>query len=91
MFATRTGVPIDQDRVRSRMLPKVVEAADVPVRTLHEIRHSHAGILLEAQTPLKVVQERLGHQDPATTLETYSHVTSRLEGGAVAALTSALG
>ena len=91
IFATRTGTPIDQNRVRSRMLSKVIEEAGVSRRTLHEIRHSHAVILLEAGTPLKVVQERLGHKDPATTLKTYSHVTTRMEGGAVAALMDGLG
>ncbi len=88
VFATGTGTPLDQDRVR-KLLVQVVRAADVPTRTLHEIRHSHAVILLEAGTPLKVVQLRLGHSDPAITLRTYSHVTTALEGGAVRALDAA--
>ena len=90
IFATQTGVPIDQDRVR-KLLGKVLRFADVPTRTIHEIRHSHAVALLERGISLKVVQLRLGQADPAVTLRTYSHVTTALEGGAVRALEDALG
>lgn len=43
--------------------------------TSHDIRHSHATLLLEANSPIKAVQERLGHSDVKTLLEIYAHVT----------------
>lgn len=41
----------------------------------HKLRHTHATQLLENGATIKMVQERLGHSSPQTTLETYSHVT----------------
>lgn len=39
----------------------------------HDLRHSHASILLSAGESLKAVSQRLGHADPAMTLRVYAH------------------
>ena len=41
---------------------------------LHDLRHTHASLLLQAGTHPKVVSERLGHAKVGITLDTYSHV-----------------
>lgn len=41
---------------------------------LHDIRHTHSALLLQQKTPIRVVQERLGHSDPAITLRIYGHL-----------------
>jgi integrase len=41
---------------------------------LHDLRHTHATLLLKAGVPLKVVSERLGHATPAFTMAVYQHV-----------------
>ena len=41
---------------------------------LHDLRHSHATILLRDRENVKVVCERLGHASVTVTLTTYSHV-----------------
>ena len=46
---------------------------------LHDIRHSHASMLLELGTPIKQVSERLGHENIETTLQTYSHIHENKE------------
>jgi integrase len=46
----------------------------VPVIRLHDLRHTHASILLRKGVPVKVVSERLGHKDAAVTLGVYAHV-----------------
>lgn len=51
-----------------------VEACDVPTIHLHDLRHTHATLLLRAGVNPKVVSERLGHSSVAFTLETYAHV-----------------
>lgn len=43
-------------------------------RRFHELRHTHATWLIEGGTSLKVVSERLGHADVATTHRYYSHM-----------------
>ena len=51
---------------------------DMPFR-FHDLRHSHASLLLEADVNVKVIQERLGHSTINTTLNVYSHVSQKLE------------
>ena len=53
---------------------RAVKAAGVPEIRLHDLRHSHASLLLAAGVNPKVVSERLGHSSVAFTLDTYAHV-----------------
>ena len=41
----------------------------------HDLRHTHATLLLLAGINPKIVQERLGHASIDMTLDTYSHLT----------------
>ncbi len=41
---------------------------------LHDLRHSHASHLIELGVSPVLIQERLGHEDIETTLNTYSHL-----------------
>jgi integrase len=45
----------------------------LPVITVHDLRHTHASLLLSAGEPVKIVSERLGHSSAAITLNTYAH------------------
>ncbi len=40
----------------------------------HDLRHTHASNLLRDGIPVNVVSQRLGHAEPAITLNVYSHV-----------------
>ena len=51
----------------------LVAKAGVSHVRLHDLRHFHASVLLQANTHPKIVQERLGHANISITLETYSH------------------
>jgi integrase len=46
----------------------------LPVIRLHDLRHTHATLLLLAGVPVHVVSERLGHASPVITLSVYAHV-----------------
>jgi integrase len=46
----------------------------LPVIRLHDLRHTHATLLLAAGEPVKVVSERLGHANATITLTVYQHV-----------------
>lgn len=53
---------------------KQMSRAGVPRITFHDIRHTHATLLLLNGENPKVVQERLGHADISVTLNIYAHV-----------------
>lgn len=46
----------------------------LPRIRLHDLRHTHATLLLRDVQPVKVVSERLGHASPMITLSVYAHV-----------------
>lgn len=58
---------------------------------LHDLRHTHATILLRRGVHPKIVQERLGHATIAVTLDTYSHVLPDMQQAAVSALDAVFG
>jgi integrase len=45
-----------------------------PMITIHDLRHTHASLLLAAGEPVKTVSERLGHASVTVTLTVYGHV-----------------
>lgn len=48
--------------------------AAIPWMQPYTFRHTMATLLIRSGIPIKVVSERLGHEDIATTLRTYAHV-----------------
>ncbi|MGZ4509462.1 tyrosine-type recombinase/integrase [Oryzihumus sp.] len=46
----------------------------LPVIRLHDLRHTHATLLLAAGKPVKVVSERLRHANATITLTVNQHV-----------------
>jgi len=55
---------------------------DLPRIRLHDLRHTHATIALNAGIPPKVISERLGHESPAFTLKQYAHVIPGMQADA---------
>lgn len=53
---------------------------------LHEIRHAHCTHLLDANVPVHVVQARMGHEDPQTTLRVYARLAKASDAAAADAL-----
>lgn len=47
--------------------------------SFHSLRHTHATMLLENGAKMKEVQHRLGHAKITTTMDTYSHVTRKMQ------------
>lgn len=58
----------------SRELKKYAKIANVKEIRVHDLRHSHASLLIEQGIQPNIVQERLGHEKIETTLRTYSHL-----------------
>lgn len=84
VVATVEGRMANPDTVSSAW-GRFVRTRKLPPITFHGLRHSYATDLFsEGDGMLKIVQERLGHADPATTARVYLHVTEEASAAAVA-------
>lgn len=52
---------------------------DIPVISIHGLRHTHASLLLFAGVSIASVAQRLGHSSMTTTQKTYLHIIRELE------------
>lgn len=82
VFPGKFGSPRDPAKV-SLKCKKLATAIGRPDFTMHDTRHTHATLLLEAGVNFKVVQMRLGHSSYQQTMDTYSHVTPIMEADVV--------
>jgi integrase len=48
--------------------------AQLPKIRFHDLRHTHASLLIADGVNIKVVSERLGHAHPSFTIHTYQHL-----------------
>ena len=69
--------------VLTQTFERIVRSAGLPRIRLHDLRHTHASLLVQAGTPIKVVAERLGHANPGFTMQTYQHVLPGMQAEAV--------
>lgn len=81
VFADPDGRPVHPD-LYSQTFDRLVAAADVPRIRLHDLRHTHATILLKEGVPAKVVSERLGHANVAFTMSVYQHILPGMQADA---------
>ena len=54
---------------------------------VHDLRHSHASLLIELGYSPLLIADRLGHENIETTLQTYSHLYPNKESALIADLT----
>lgn len=60
-------------------LTRKCKEANVPLITIHGLRHTHASILLFAGVSIASVAKRLGHSSMTTTQKVYLHIIQELE------------
>lgn len=58
----------------AKLINDVSPLANIPVIRIHDIRHSHASMLINANVQPLLISERLGHENIQTTLNIYSHL-----------------
>jgi integrase len=78
VFRSRVGTPINPRNV-VRKFTEIQTDLKISTITFHEIRHTHATMLLQSGEHIKVVSERLGHASVSTTLDLYSHVLPNMQ------------
>jgi integrase len=78
VFCHPDGTPMRPDNV-SRAFARISHKAGLQGARFHDLRHTHATLMLKQGVHPKIVQERLGHATIAVTLDTYSHVLPGLQ------------
>lgn len=58
----------------SQLFGRIIATTDLPRIRFHDLRHTHASLLVAAGVPIKVVSERLGPAHPGFTMHTYQHL-----------------
>lgn len=80
VFPTLEGKPVCRDwLLRVAFYPALTRARLRRV-TFHTLRHSCASAMIAGGAPITEVQHRLGHANPAITLQVYSHFFKHSEG-----------
>jgi len=82
------GQPINPNTV-TPAFNKIAKRTGLKLR-LHDLRHTHATLMLKSGVHPKIVSERLGHATVAFTLDTYSHVVPGLQEAAAKAFDECL-
>ena len=67
------------DSTVNNILERHCKAVNVPIISVHGLRHTHASLLLFAGVSIASVARRLGHASMNTTQKTYLHIIQELE------------
>ena len=89
VFAKPDGSPVHPDLI-SQTFERTVAQLDLTRIRLHDLRHTHATILLQQNVHPKVVSERLGHSSIAFTMTVYQHVMPGMQAEAAATFGAAV-
>ena len=73
LFPWKNGKPHSEPYLLQEILQPAGEAAGIGRVTWHQFRHIHSSQLHQLGTPLKIVQQQLGHSSMETTLNIYTH------------------
>ena len=82
------GMPMDP-RGLLEHFDLCIERSGLPRIRFHDLRHTHATLMLQLGQHPKVVSERLGHSNVNITLDRYSHVLPNMQADAARMLSDA--
>ena len=78
IFCHLDGIPYRPTSI-NKPFKKFIALSGVPKIRFHDLRHTHATLLLEMNVNPKIVADRLGHSTVKITLDTYSHASMGLQ------------
>lgn len=78
VFCTRRGLRVIPNTLND-VLNSYCSKYGLPRMKFHDLRHTHATMLLKENVNIKVIQERLGHSSASITLNIYSHVLPSMQ------------
>lgn len=78
VMCTEKGTPI-HPRNLIRAFKQLSEKADLPRIRFHDLRHTHATLMIYKNEPMKLIADRLGHSKISTTMDTYGHLLPNMQ------------
>src|SRR5437667_5680125 len=93
------GLPFRRDLCRIAVLlpynlrrdyDRLVKLAGVPRIRIHDQRHTHVTLALQAGAPMGAVSKRVGHSRTSITMDLYAHVTEDMQPEAANTINAAL-
>jgi integrase len=78
VFTGEKGAVLRSTNFRRRVWLPAVKAAGLDGLRFHDLRHSHAALLISGGEHVDVIQSRLGHASAKITLDTYGHLLEGL-------------
>ena len=73
VFTSVEGHLLRRSNFARNVMRRAAREIGRPRLTFHDLRHTHASLLLAAGEPITNVSARLGHRNAATTLRIYAH------------------
>lgn len=87
VFTNSFGKPVNTTNFTNRYYKRMLGQAGLDQKIcFHDLRHTHATLLLKQGVNIKVISERLGHSTVTMTLDTYSHLMPDMQQTAIDAL-----
>jgi integrase len=75
LLGARLHSSLPRRRLWNQTVTRAIAAGvEVPPVRLHDLRHTHATVLLSHRVPIHVVSARLGHASAVVTMTVYAHV-----------------
>lgn len=74
----RDGNPFTTNALQHQFHDTLIKH-DLPAIRFHDLRHTHATLMLRSHIPAKIVSSMLGHSSIGITLDTYSHVMTEMQ------------
>ncbi len=81
VFTNTHGQALHAESI-SQLFERIVKRTDIPRIRFHDLRHTHASLLVADGVAIKIVSERCGHAHPGFTMAAYQHRLPGMGAGA---------
>ena len=82
VFGHPDGTPRSPSTV-TQQFRRIASRAGLSGVRLHDLRHTHASLMLQQGTDIKTISTRLGHSSVAFTMDTYAHLLPGMQKAAM--------
>lgn len=89
VVARLNGNMVTQTFLRQKFID-LIEQLEMPYIRFHDMRHTHASLLMELGEDMKVIQEQLGHATIGITADTYTHLSKTVKSRPAQLISTAL-